>query len=282
MTLARAAAAEPFFLVVDGGQRFCLFHPAAGACRGAVLYVHPFAEEMNRSRRMAALQARALAALGYGVLQIDLHGCGDSSGDFGDARWEGWKRDLAAASAWLDARLGQPLTLLGLRLGGALALDFVRGAAKAPAAIVLWQPALSGQAFMTQFLRLRVANDMLSGGGDAKAGTASLRAALARGETLEIAGYDLHPELAQAIDTLDPALLAPRAIPVHWFELATSADRPLPAGASSTIERWRRARVPVQARQVVGQPFWSTQEITECPALVAATCDAIREPDHAV
>jgi alpha/beta superfamily hydrolase len=40
---------------------------------------------MNKARRMAALQARALAALGYGVLLLDLHGCGDSSGDFGDS-----------------------------------------------------------------------------------------------------------------------------------------------------------------------------------------------------
>ncbi|UVW28883.1 hydrolase 2, exosortase A system-associated [Massilia sp. H6] len=281
MTLASGPAAVPFFLPVDGGQRFCLFHPAVGDCRGAVLYVHPFAEELNRSRRMAALQARALAAQGYGVLQIDLHGCGDSSGDFGDARWETWRRDLASAHAWLDTRLAQPITLLGLRLGAALALDFARTAAKAPARIVLWQPALSGPSVLAQFLRLRVANDMLSGG-DTRLGTAALRAALARGETLEIAGYDLHPELAQAIDALDAALLTPHKIPVHWFELATAPDRPLTAAASSTVERWRRARVLVQARQVVGQPFWSTQEITECPALVAATCEAIQEPVDAV
>ena len=103
MTTSPARAhAEPFFLESAPGRRFCLFHPPAGACRGAVLYVHPFAEEMNKSRRMAALQARALAAAGYGVLQIDLHGCGDSDGGFGEARWEQWHADLAAARAWLD------------------------------------------------------------------------------------------------------------------------------------------------------------------------------------
>ncbi|CAN7619821.1 hydrolase 2, exosortase A system-associated [Massilia sp. LjRoot122] len=280
MTASPGPAAEPFFLPVEDGERFCLFYPAAGSCRGAVLYVHPFAEEMNRSRRMAALQARALAALGYAVLQIDLHGCGDSSGDFADARWDDWKRDLEAASAWLDARTGQPLTLLGLRLGGALALDFARGTARPPAAIILWHPALSGPAAMTQFLRLRVANDMLSGG-DVRAGPSALRAALGRGEVLEIAGYDLHPELARAIDTLDPVLLAPRGIPVHWFELTAAADRPLAATTHATVGAWRRARVQVDVHQIVGQPFWSTQEISECPALVAATCAAIREPAHA-
>jgi alpha-beta hydrolase superfamily lysophospholipase len=67
---------EAFFLPAASGQRFCLFHQpdSLTAARGAVVYVHPFAEEMNKSRRMAALQAKALAAAGYAVLQIDLHG----------------------------------------------------------------------------------------------------------------------------------------------------------------------------------------------------------------
>lgn len=281
MTGASRPEVEAFFLPVDGGRRFCLFHPAGRECVGAVLYVHPFAEEMNRSRRMAALQARALAAQGYAVLQIDLHGCGDSSGDFGDARWDGWKRDLSAAADWLAARTGQALTLLGLRLGAALALELVPVLARPPATLLLWQPALSGPAFLAQFLRLRIASDMLSGD-DARAGTASLRAALARGETLEIAGYDLHPELAQAIELLDPAPLVPRAVPVHWFELAAAPDRPVTAAARSTVERWRRARAQVWLHQVVGQPFWSHPEVADCPALVEATCAVLREPSHAL
>ena len=74
----------PFFFDADPGTRFSLYHapnPQVPA-RGAILYVHPFAEEMNNSRRMAALQARAFSALGFAVLQIDLFGCGDSCGDF--------------------------------------------------------------------------------------------------------------------------------------------------------------------------------------------------------
>jgi exosortase A-associated hydrolase 2 len=280
MNDARAAAPEPFFLRVDGGERFCLYHPPVGDCRGALLYVHPFAEELNRSRRIAALQARALAAGGYGVLQVDLHGCGDSSGDFVEARWDGWKRDLQAASAWLDARLDRPLTLLGLRLGAALALDFARTAARPLDAIVLWQPVLAGQGFMTQFLRMRIAADMLAGG-DTRAGTAALRAALARGETLEVAGYEVHPDLVHAVDALDATALAPRTAPVHWFEVAAGADRPLTPAAANTVRAWRALGVRVTVRQVVGQQFWATPETSECPALVAATCEALKEPADA-
>lgn len=47
--------------------------------RGSIVYIHPFAEEMNKSRRMAALQARALTLAGFAVLQLDLIGCGDEA-----------------------------------------------------------------------------------------------------------------------------------------------------------------------------------------------------------
>ena len=72
---------EPFFL--DGKQNslFCIHLYLAGVtCKGSILYLHPFAEEMHKSRCMAALQARHFAQAGYAVLQVDLTGCGDSSG----------------------------------------------------------------------------------------------------------------------------------------------------------------------------------------------------------
>jgi len=61
-----------------------------------VVFAQPFVEEMNKSRRMAALQARALAGQGWAVLLPDLLGCGDSPGDKGDARWTAWVDDSVA------------------------------------------------------------------------------------------------------------------------------------------------------------------------------------------
>src|SRR3546814_18352731 len=110
---------------------------------------------MNRSRRMAALQARALAALGIDVLLLDLFGTGDSAGDFRDARWEIWREDAMAAVAWLGARCGGRVGLWGLRLGTLLAAE-VAAEMQAPR-LLLWQPVLSGERHLTQFLRLRVA-----------------------------------------------------------------------------------------------------------------------------
>ena len=267
------AAADAFFLATPRGQRLCVFHPPAGAaCVGAVLAVAPFADEMNKSRRMFALQARDLAKRGFGVLLLDLEGCGDSDGELRDARWTGWKDDLAAASAWLAARLGAPLYLLGLRTGALLALDFARGPT-AVAGIVLWQPVASGEAFLTQLLRLKLAGDMLAAG--AVSGTAALRAALSAGAVLEIGGNDIGGALAADLAAQDLLSLAPSGFPVTWFELVGTSDRPMPAAAGRIADAWRCAGVSLVTATLAGPPFWSTQEISECAALLEATGAAL-------
>src|SRR5688500_15035872 len=134
--------------------RFCILHGALDAqpARGAVLLIHPFAEEMNRCRRMAALQARAFAAAGWTVLQMDLYGCGDSAGDFSGATWNRWLDDVVDSAAWLREKTGQRLVLWGLRAGCLLATQ-AAGRIEPAADLVLWQPVASGKQFLQQFLR---------------------------------------------------------------------------------------------------------------------------------
>jgi exosortase A-associated hydrolase 2 len=273
-----SVSADPFFLEIDPGQRFCLFHPPApGPCRGAVLYVHPFADEMNKSRRVAALQARDLAAAGFGVLQMDLYGCGDSSGDFSDARWDLWKQDLAAGHQWLVARVGQPVSLLGLRLGALLALDYASSSALPLAGLVLWQPVQNGAIFLKQFLRLLTASDILSEDKESKKsiGGLSLRDTLIGGQMLEVGGYELAPQLGASIDQLDAAHLAVTACPVAWFEVVSALDRPESVAVSKLAARWRDEGVALQMHRAVCPAFWATQEIAEAPDLVAATTQVL-------
>lgn len=277
---ADGARAEAFFLPRTSertsGQLFCLYHPPRGDCRGAILYVPPFAEEMNRARRIAAQQARELAALGYGVLQPDLSGTGDSSGDFADARWDSWKNDLAACCAWLGERIAQPPVLWGLRLGALLALDYAQSAPHPLRALVLWQPVASGQAYLTQFLRMRTVNAVLADSASEQTGTRALRAALQSGETLEIGGYALDPALAAAIDALAPLESHTPPCPVHWFEMA-AAGQALPPGAARAADAWRRQHARLQVHPVDYPPFWAAGEGVDAPALLAATTALVRE-----
>jgi exosortase A-associated hydrolase 2 len=272
------ASALPFFLAADAGERFCLYHqpdPEARP-RGAILYVHPFAEEMNKSRRMAALQARAYARAGFGVLQIDLYGCGDSSGDFCEARWDTWLSDLELGWEWLAQRGAGPYYLWGLRLGALLALEFATRAK--PDALILWQPAISGRAHLHQFARAQSAARMF--------GAAPEQSAAEQGT--EIAGYMVAPELSAAINQADAAALAPTC-PVQWLELntppaasdlatsyaaAANGQAPQPAlqpASALLIERWREAGTMIEAWPLHGTPFWSGTEISESPELLTAT-----------
>lgn len=264
-----------FFLPVEPGHRFCIWHPpAAGDSRTGIVYVHPFCEEMNKARRMAALQSRRLAAAGHAVLQIDLFGCGDSSGEFGEARWETWKRDVVAALDWLKARVSGPVSLWGLRLGAMLAADTARDSGLNVERLILWQPVGSGELFLTQFLRLRLAAEMLAEGA-AQSGVRELRQALARGSALEIGGYDLHPQLAAEIEALRLADLVPAAKRVQWLEVIARDAPELGPASRRTLAAWQAKGLDVRAAAVSGEPFWTTLEITECEALLAATEQAL-------
>ncbi len=274
------ARAEHFFLAGPHGRRYCAYYPvpAGQAARGALLHVAAFGEEMNRSRRATALAARALAAQGWAVLHLDLHGCGDSDGDFAEARWNTWKADLALGHAWLAAHTGGAVGLWGVRLGALLALDYARDAAVTVSSPVscflLWQPVLRGTVYLNQMLRQRLASEMLAG---SNASSQALRAALRR-EAQEIGGYLVAPELADAIEALDAgAMPTPRA-PVHWLEVVAAPDRPVPAPAERQAWTWRAQGTPASVRAVHDEACWSAPEVAECPRLREATLATLAAP----
>ena len=283
---------EVFFLPVaetqstDAGQRLCIHYPAqrdgvARAPLGLVLYIHPFAEEMNKSRRMAALQSRALSHAGFAVLQIDLLGCGDSSGDFGDATWEHWVNDVVLAHQWLrakyaaDASKGRvPVWLWGLRVGCLLAVDAAKQMDE-PCNFLFWQAPASGKPLLQQFLRLKVAGNMLTG--QSKGVMDGMRQQLADGSPVEIAGYMLSPGLAHGLEqaALIPTALTDHSPRVEWFELSTREDASLSPISAKTVQAWEQAGCSVNSHLVTGPAFWQTTEIEDAPLLIDATTAAL-------
>lgn len=266
---------EPFFLSVGDGQRFCVFHPAAGpGNKGAVLYIHPFAEEMNKSRRMAALQSRALAAAGYDVLQMDLLGCGDSTGDFRDVSWRAWQEDVLAGCSCLRERSSGQLILWGLRAGCLLAVE---AAAELSEAVdfVFWQPVISGKQHWQQFMRLKMAGEITSG--QAKAVGEQLRRQLADGQEIEIVGYRISPELPQGLEQTELMPPPGRKGRVVWLEVSLRNEALLAPVAQKRIEQWQIAGYSVNAGIARGAPFWQTTEIEDAPALIVATLTCLEE-----
>lgn len=250
--------------------------------RALVLYVHPFAEEMNKSRRMAALQARALSNAGYSVLQIDLLGSGDSSGDFGDATWQTWVSDVTLGVQWLRKRntaqntgfIQPPLWLWGLRAGCLLAVEAARHLNES-CNFLFWQPPSAGKPLLQQFLRLKVASDML--GGQSKGLMEGIRHQLAAGSSVAIAGYMLSAGLATGLEqaTLVPPARGSSPQRLEWFEMSTREDASLSPIATKTIAQWQEADFDVSSHIVNGPAFWQTTEIEDAPALIDATTAAV-------
>jgi len=183
--------------------------------------------------------------------------------------WEIWRQDVLLALAWLRARTDGPLSLWGLRLGALLALD-VAQERRDLASILLWQPVTEGAAYLTGFLRLRLAADMLAAANPA-GDTGALRKALADGASLDIAGYTITPALAQALDGVSAAELAAPACPVHWLDLVPQAGRPMAPGRAAAAARLAGNGWTLDTGVVQGPAFWSTQEIAEAPTLLDAS-----------
>lgn len=193
------ALPEPLFLQGCTGQLFALYLPAQGEARQAIIYLPPFAEEMNRCRFTVAQQAGALSELGYAVLLLDPYGTGDSAGDLSDATWEGWVKDVRIAADWLEARTSL-ITLWGLRLGALLAADAANRTPDRYKRLLFWQPVQDGKLFLTQYLRLRIA--FLMDRNLPAETTDDMRNTLKTGGVLEIAGYPIGGRMAEELDTL--------------------------------------------------------------------------------
>lgn len=272
-----------FFLPIEPGQRLCIYYPAQGSVlRGQVLYIHPFAEEMNKSRRMAGLQAQALAQAGFAVLQIDLLGCGDSTGDFGDATWPAWVNDVLQAAHWLrqhNPATGPslPLWLWGLRAGCLLAVDAARQL-PTPCHFLFWHPPAAGKPLLQQFLRLKMAGELL--GGQSKGVMDTLRQQLVNGAAVEIAGYSLSPGLAAGLEhaVLSPPANASADQQLVWLETSTREDAAFSPVATQTLAKWQHAGYACHSALVQGPAFWQTTEIEDAPALMTATSAALCAP----
>lgn len=264
---------EPFFLDGPNGALYCVYTaPSRAPARLAVLHLPAFAEEMHKSRCMVALTARAMAKRGFAVLQVDLTGCGDSAGDFSDASWSAWLADARAAHAWLAATSGAPVTLWGLRTGALLAADLAR---QLEASMLLWQPVADGSVFLNQFLRIRLASEMLSDG-QAKNGTRRLLADLDAGVAVEVGGYLLSPDMAHALGELRLVQMPPRGA-VAWLEIAPAGISDVPLASRRVIDAWQRHGAAVSPATAAGDPFWTTQEISVCPALIDLSLECL---DH--
>lgn len=247
--------------------------PAAGRPHRTVILVPPFGEEMNCSRRAFTVLAENLARSGVRAVQFDLYGTGDSEGDFEHATWERWRDNLIEVAAVLRKRDSGALGVLGLRMGALLLCDAHAGLGDI-GKMVLWQPLLSGKAFIQQLLRLLQVSVLASN--DQRVSTSSLLNRIHCGETIEVAGYPLRPVLVDALanQTLSESLgrLSPR-IPVYWMDVVPIAGQQLAPVTEATLRELGGVGIVPHVSTVEGSLFWATHEANIPATLIEKTIE---------
>jgi exosortase A-associated hydrolase 2 len=257
---------------IDGakGPIFVLRRRLHEGARGCLLVVPPFAEEMNKCRRMTAEMSMALALRGWTIVQPDLYGTGDSGGGFVEADLPTWQRDLAATARWA-AQAGHPVdAILAIRLGAALAQACL-DAAVLPRVrrSVLWQPVFDGARFLKQFWRLRVAASAMS---NRRESLSDLVGKLGSEGELEVAGYRVSRSMAEGVG----ALAAPTAISegfgdVLWLEAVPAAEDTVTATSEKLAAASRSGGRAVDVAVSVSEPFWASTEIVSCREMIDHT-----------
>ena len=258
---------KAFFLGKGNSRRFCLVTQPSGEIRGALLHVHPFAEELNRSRPMCALAAQSFASDGWLVLQIDSHGCGDSFGEFRDATWSSWQDDLDLACDWLRAQGHERATLWTLRGGSLLAASWLqRGGRDWP--LLMWQPISSGKQLLTQTLRARLAADT---GPEGKHVISRLRQQLNQGEPVDVGGYVVSAELAKGLEAATLEHLQEGRAPIGLIEVASRAGGPLTPASGTHLTHWRSEGRLCTSSVVAGPKFWQSYDTRMARDLVPSS-----------
>lgn len=261
---------HPRFLGSEGEQCFTLQYKGVEPPKAHIVFVPPFGEEMNRCRALVAEQARNFAQSGYSCTVVDFYGTGDSQGELCDASLTIWQDNIRLTIDTLQQELSAPVILWGLRLGAFIALDFAAKSSVRIDSMVLWQPITSGERYVVQILRQRVA--ALAGLNLPPETTATIRKRLADGERVEVSGYTLDGVLMQDIEQLSLTRMNGLcAGKIHWMECVAESGAALPAASAKAIEALQRQHNEVVTHVFSGPPIWQLHKRDSLPELLSLT-----------
>ena len=185
----------PAFLGPRGRAIFACLHLPAATAPGLVVVCPSFGAEWKYNYRREVLLARDLAQRGIAVVRFQYLGSGHS--DDGIAPFGQMVHDALLAENWARQRAGtRKVAFFGARFGAMVAAAAGRPAASA---VATWSPPTSGQQYFDEIFRVvrigRLGHPAVPG-----EEPHDDRAALARGEAVDLLGYTLPAELYRSLE----------------------------------------------------------------------------------
>lgn len=253
----------PFFLAH--------YSPAAGSSGKAVILVPPFAEELNRSKRMYVLCAQRLAGAGLDAYCFDFVGTGDSYGEWGSFSWADWQQNLVDVYEHIRASGVDDISVIALRLAALLVAETVASRQIQLSKCLLWDPVEDGEVYVRQLLRLKIAAAMTEEA--ASLTTKDVLASIEQHGFLEVGGYRITAELLDSIKqtkltkTIEVLMNSSQ---LHWMVLKNT-------GQSNTVSIPLSVPKALQDKVILhavqDTRFWMQQEVTIAPALLQKTSE---------
>jgi exosortase A-associated hydrolase 2 len=228
--------------------------PSSETVKPAILYCHPFADEMNLSHRVTVETARLLTENGHPVLRFHMSGCGDSEGELDEVTIDDWEQDIAKAVEWLKDTLKTNLYgLWGLRLGGGLAL-LHEMKFRTASFLILWQPVVAFSEYIRQFLRRKAILQLVEKHSD-KITLAEIIGVLEQNKLVNAMGYPITESLYKSFLRVDHGPRNFASLCPTLLMSISMMERPnFPMKEFCAKLQMTKARVNFQ--HVNAEPFW--------------------------
>ncbi|MHB9029182.1 MAG: alpha/beta fold hydrolase [Candidatus Latescibacterota bacterium] len=245
----------PLFFGYGKDKLYGVLHlPLEPARETGVVICPPLYTDTMEAHGILVNLARSLAENRFPALRFDYRGFGESDGEWSDYFISDYLEDIDTAIELLRGRTGiHAAGLLGLRMGGTLAVMKLAGKSPASFAAAL-EPIVRGAQYMQDLLRLKTAEqlkDMLG----VKTGISKLTEAILSGEEVVIGGFIINKKQYDSLMSLNLEDYAKRiAAPAALFALRNPQTSGEPV--RELFEKMQPAHRDSIFREIDSPPFW--------------------------